>query len=1373
MKKLIVCSAMMATVAAFAGLLYEPSCYVAQGNLILNLDGIRNVGALKAHDSAATEWKDLSHTANNAEFIAKEGDASAWTADGYHFAGGCYGKLKSAQDFGDAVTVQIVADVTRSDSTTTWPTLFGNWNDRLNLYFSGDLVNFKADHSTGLGPETRARLANWEGKYLNAALDAAAYKQIVVQAASFQTGWVEGSKSGKASVGSQQWSFGGAGNGGNFDQSGLDSRYLVGTIKAIRVYNKVLSNTELAANRAIDEARFFAGIPVTNVVVATAVPGVEGNESSGAYAYDESGYTFTAPQRMVKDGVSYVCAGYTLERRNGTAWGPAQLFAGTAYTSADTNACVRLTWQWRATGGAAGADLDPLFDGYVTDGLLLHVDGIRNVGADKPHDNAASAWVDLVGGKIASFYHDADDGSAWREDGYYFGGTSFARFSTQLTGLTNTVTVQVVCDTVPSQLKRTVTWPNLVGCNDWDSCNVYYNTSGQLTFKNAGGGNVYLASDAWLGHYATAIRAGTTNYITQGTTLAGAVKKETAQGNISTVTVRIGSAGSTLDKRKDRWFTGVIKAVRIYDRVLTDEELEQNRAIDEVRFFGAALPVTNVVVASSVRGISGDAPEGAYMLSAGGHTFTAPATMTSGDDTYSCTGYTLETWDDATGTWGEPVLHGGVLAAALTDITAKVRLTWQWTHTAGPGFDAAFNDYVTDGLVIHLDGIRNTGLAPVHDDTAETWADLSDSGGYARLVRNADDGSAWAADGYTLGGKEYYGGRSYVQMSGSRTLDGPYTIQEVLDFDRERANRINVPWPGLMGTTDTGDKLAYYYNMPNVGTPDVRLKVMNTYLYQISGWGGDYVTAIFNGTQTASFKGATTEGVTWKDFTYVPGTRTFTFGSGNGGGSGYADRYLTGTIKGVRFYNRALTDAELARNRAADEIRFFGRAPAATGELLVASDVKGLNGNQPCGMYRPAGAYTFTAPAEAWLDDTPYECSGYTLETWDGSAWGSPVVYDGILAVAPDLSAASRRLTWNWRVKSRLTRVRNDYDVDDYVQTDLYLHLDGIRNAGATADHDAAATTWADLANGNDATFDFANAGVTGDGWTDNGYRFVYGGKFAGLPDTLNFGSVVTIQAVCDVGKSGKTSGSSWQMLFGATNDFFNVYTGDGNGNTIVFKIFNNQAQVKDANNVITTYTGGRQQMSGTWTGKYMTAIWSAGKYTVFQNAVPDPGKWSGTWRYNWGEVTGRPFYVGGVYFPESAGETNNRRLTGTIHALRVYKRALSDAELEHNRIVDEARFFGNLPESNVVVVDAGGEQAESGIYKVDGTWTFTATTARGDNNEVKPVKGYTLETWDGSAWIRAASGQGDSYTYTAGTSPAKVRLTWNALPSGTVLIVR
>ena len=74
MKKEIALATIMAACmgarVACAGLLYEPSSYAAQGNLILNLDGTRNVGALKAHDGAATEWKDLSHTANNAVFIA-------------------------------------------------------------------------------------------------------------------------------------------------------------------------------------------------------------------------------------------------------------------------------------------------------------------------------------------------------------------------------------------------------------------------------------------------------------------------------------------------------------------------------------------------------------------------------------------------------------------------------------------------------------------------------------------------------------------------------------------------------------------------------------------------------------------------------------------------------------------------------------------------------------------------------------------------------------------------------------------------------------------------------------------------------------------------------------------------------------------------------------------------------------------------------------------------------------------------------------------------------------------------------------------------------------------------------------------------------
>ena len=34
-------------------------------------------------------------------------------------------------------------------------------------------------------------------------------------------------------------------------------------------------------------------------------------------------------------------------------------------------------------------------DDYVQDGLIVHYDAIRNVGANLPHDSTATAWVDI------------------------------------------------------------------------------------------------------------------------------------------------------------------------------------------------------------------------------------------------------------------------------------------------------------------------------------------------------------------------------------------------------------------------------------------------------------------------------------------------------------------------------------------------------------------------------------------------------------------------------------------------------------------------------------------------------------------------------------------------------------------------------------------------------------------------------------------------------------------------------------------------------------------------------------------------------------------------------------------------------------------
>ena len=59
---------LLCAVSAEAGLLYEPGNYAAQNNLRLHLDGIRNVGLTKAHDSTTTTWVDLCASANAAVF---------------------------------------------------------------------------------------------------------------------------------------------------------------------------------------------------------------------------------------------------------------------------------------------------------------------------------------------------------------------------------------------------------------------------------------------------------------------------------------------------------------------------------------------------------------------------------------------------------------------------------------------------------------------------------------------------------------------------------------------------------------------------------------------------------------------------------------------------------------------------------------------------------------------------------------------------------------------------------------------------------------------------------------------------------------------------------------------------------------------------------------------------------------------------------------------------------------------------------------------------------------------------------------------------------------------------------------------------------
>ena len=346
--------------SARAALKYEPSNYAARENLLLQLDGIRNVGLLEAHDSNASQWIDLA-AGNTVSFGNKTGSGvtSEWADDGYVFGGGEIGRLADAITLGNAFTIQLVFDVDKSAQTANYPFFFDCGGDNCGFYtYKGDnnQLIFRVRAVSGVSDVS---IKPWTGRHYYAT---ALYDQGKSSVFETATGTVTAGTT-TTSVGARAFTIGGRWLGTASD----NDRYLNGTIKAVRIYNKVLSESELTQNRELDEARFFKGIPVTNVVVATSVAGLDGNEPAGVYAYDENGYAFSAPKRAALNGNYYVCTGYTRETWDGDAWSEPVRVGATSYAATDTAAKVRIVWQWVA---AQDAYIESNGTAFVNTGVM-------------------------------------------------------------------------------------------------------------------------------------------------------------------------------------------------------------------------------------------------------------------------------------------------------------------------------------------------------------------------------------------------------------------------------------------------------------------------------------------------------------------------------------------------------------------------------------------------------------------------------------------------------------------------------------------------------------------------------------------------------------------------------------------------------------------------------------------------------------------------------------------------------------------------------------------------------------------------------------------------------------------------------------------
>ena len=1017
---------------------------------------------------------------------------------------------------------------------------------------------------------------------------------------------------------------------------------------------------------------------------------------------------------------------------------------------------------------------------YVQDGLVLHYDGIRNAGATDDHDPDATAWTNLgsggptydlaLGGPAAA--------SAWGEDGFVFAGDAYFK-SMANQALPEYYEIQTLVDAKADDATGIGYIYTRSFADPWNSSDTAWNGSSiavRPTWSQTVSGTTYKGSLVFNTHYYSNGRpmvpspVTTYDYITAlgdsrsaalftgldiPTAMPGRASPQSGSWNARNASyVYLG--GHDNGNAAGEALRATIKNFRYYSRILSANERAWNRVVDEARYFGrrAALPITNVVVASSIPILSGNEPNGCYAVDAAGHTFSAPASIVSRGRTYMLDGYTLETWNGSA--WGAATVHAGETSYAVTD-AALVRLTWRWT--AGDGlviYDA--DDYVQDGLVLHYDGIRNAGLGAPHDSAATTWVNVVDPGS-GDLVRYALVSGAWqegAATGSWTDDGFVFAKNALFHHAGSFTVPTRYTTQAVLDAKQsDQGNITYIACPSPDGNANDWQRWSVGLRKTSFDYGDG--SVSNVLFYCAADAAGGrlaergssekvyhYATAMLDVTNAVVFTGTTAPWTaTGASYGHRVGTgsgsaRTLAKGFSLAGHYSTTTELLAGTIKDFRFYNRVLSDAEIAWNRTVDEARYF-TAP----NVVVASTRADMQANEPDGEYRVVGSYVFTAPASVTnANGIIHAPAGYAIQPWDDAngVWGAATEHEGA-SYAYTAAAGRVRLLWRWKAIYGL-RTAADYDVSDYVAGGLLFHLDGIRNAGADADHAEAPETWANLGtsgSAGDATIRAGDAERVVN-WTDRGYRFDGNTRFfATIPYTTTF----TLQLSTDAVQNDQHN-----------PDTAHIYPFQADGNHFAMSAYDTRLYFRTQGADAWTELRLPIDKEAPWGRVTATLDDATRTAAIFSSTNSSVGA-----RKTFGEMA-RPaissLTLGG------GGSDSGHYLTGTINYFRYYDRVLSADEFAWNREVDDARYLGALAVTNLVVEIAEGEDyvcdPAPGAYKVEGSYRLTA--APGADNPTR----YKLHDWDETLgkWVNPRSCEGTTFTYdVANATAAKIKVTW------------
>ena len=939
---------------------WEPKDYATDG-LVLHYDGIRNAGENAAHDDSATVWKDLSPSGNDASLVNGPGANGSWGTTGFVFAGSSnLWTAASRTSLSGDFTAQVACDTTTSymQGTCSWPNLLGGCGkgasgaaDELAIFYHKGNKRLSAKF---LNAYVGQDLPSWGCKY-------ATLMRKGSQASLFEgtsPSFVSTSKTGD--IGSRVM----VGDGMDGDLKGAEGRLFTGTIYSIRIYDTALSDSELAWNRALDEARFHgAAVPesavcadhVPDAVVASAVAGASGAEPAGCYMVDDGGHVFRAAPCAVVSGTSYACTGCTVATWDATlgAYGAAETRDGVYAVSVAPGDKVKITWQWAAASGSIAANP------YVADGLVLYYDGEWNAGFGA-HNSAATVWKDLsASGNDAEFVYLAP-GGGWLDNAYDFQTNGHFQ-TTSAINLGSSFSVQVATDSRSNPFVGNL-WPWFVGSND-GHFQFYPNNSTLNVVLNADGmlGSGHRSQFTWSdSRFLTAMVDANSNLLFQTSISERNWSVGSGPTPLGSQVFAIGGPTKALypndSDRTKRSARTPFHAVRIYTKILSADEIARNRAIDEARFFGNGTPASNaVVVASSIAGLSGREPDGLYFPD--GWTFAAPSgTVAARGLGWRCTGYQLQTWDAASGTWDSQTTQATCSYASPSAPFATRRLVWLWKPVSGARTAADYAaqgtaEYAGGAVAMHLDGKE-------HGSSATVWTDLSGNGRDATLTTGGT--SAWTADGYAFNGDAFF------RTSASFTLGKFYTMQMLVDWNRDDMGGQNRM---LLAQTDgvndgaiwwkNGDGNIFFRGDKAFGTawsacPAIEKPVTATYLTALRNGAKAAITAGTAHPTTTGTKGQANSIIDWfegSENSAAPAS-TWTIGA-----DAQNNQKITACVRSVRLYDRLLSDDELAWNRSVDSARFFG-ALATTNVVVVANEFSNLGSDT---AYEAFGPHVFAS----------------------------------------------------------------------------------------------------------------------------------------------------------------------------------------------------------------------------------------------------------------------------------------------------------------------------------------------------------------------------------------------------------------------------